>query len=364
MNHFMMLIKISLFMIVALSNIILPQSADEMSKVANTKNKQIQKLDFGDFVYDTEFSPDGTVFAASGYDVIVKLWDTKNWQLLFELKQAELVNEIAFSPSSKILATVTNELAKGGLSNTKIWFWDVKTGENIAIYKEDNVPRGGIASIAYSPNGKVMGVGFSKGLVKLIDVENLSDIKVINENFPNLDSSIMSLSFSPDGRQLAISTGATGRDADSGNIRVLDVKTGNTLLKLKEFGVGFSTAFSTDGKILVVSGSNYNRKTDVRDTSLIFYSTNDWKEIRKLDKFPAGYGGLAFSKDGKLLVSAGSDEYEEGYGVWLLDMNQMKVVKKYSGSSSIITSMAMSSDSKLIALGDEDGKIKIYENDK
>jgi WD40 repeat protein len=334
---------------------------------------QTRNLDFSQPVGSIVFSRDGKFFAAasrrlSKTEIVTTVWDTQTWGEKFDVKSdRSAVELISFSPSSRLFAILLSDL-----DAVEIIFIDTSTGNPLGKYMDKTKLNPRISNyiwgMAFSPDEKTLAIGQESGTVKrtvkLLDIEDLKNITVRKDNVFSSSARNVSLSFSPDGRYLAFAT-ISGTNQDEGKIIVLDLNNGKELLNSKEFGWGYFASFSPDGKMLVASGMDYNDKTKTRDNSLIFYDTTTWKEIKRLIKYPAGIAGLNFSKDGRLLASARGHDDEPGrYEVVLLDTIKMKTVKKYSNSFQDINAMAMSPDGKLVAVGNEKGIVKIFDNDK
>jgi WD40 repeat protein len=102
---------------------------------------------------------------------------------------------------------------------------------------------------------------------------------------------VNSLSFSPDGKLLASTTGWPGEDHSA---RIWEVETGKELHELPAEYLG-SVAFSRDGKTLAVAPG---------DATVHLYDAKTGKELPESARRMVRSQRLAYSPDGKLLVVA------------------------------------------------------------
>ncbi len=111
------------------------------------------------------FSPDGKILATIGGDQKVAiLWDVATDKKLHTLRLNDLGRAIAFSPDSRLIATVDVK---------KVVLWDVATGKNRWTWKW-SAELSGLTNfhVAFSPDGTILATGYSAGkdLPILIDV--------------------------------------------------------------------------------------------------------------------------------------------------------------------------------------------------
>jgi WD40 repeat protein len=109
------------------------------------------------------FSPDGKIFVTGSRDTSVCLWDVekagKDWKPRATISAGPFTPvALAFSPDGHALAVGTT--ADKGLAN--LFLIDPKAGKLLASYRLD----GTVMTLAYSPDGKTLVTGDSKGRIK------------------------------------------------------------------------------------------------------------------------------------------------------------------------------------------------------
>jgi DNA-binding beta-propeller fold protein YncE len=142
---------------------------------------------------------------------------------------------------------------------------------------------------------------------------------------------------------------ATAGWGDDGSIRVLDSKTGDLSLTIPadEGGVG-SMVVSDDGKVIASSGSGNDagvRLWDATNGKLVF-------------EFPKTDRALAFSPDGRLLVTTSGDEDSVDVQVW--DIATRKISMRLAGHVESASCAAFSPDGKKLATAG-DWTVKVWD---
>ena len=216
-------------------------------------------------------SPDGTLVASVADDMACKLWDAESGKLVRELRGhrektphnfTSMLYAVAFSADGKLLAT--------GDKVGHVVVWDVETGKELAaveapvMYTWDPVQRlhsiGGIRSLAFSPDGRLLAVG-GMGKVGNIDhLEGKSRVEVFDweagkraVEFPGdkFNGLVNALRFAPDGSWLL---GAGG--AGEGFLQFYDVAAKKVLRQEKLPMHVHDVALSESGDAIYSVGHN------------------------------------------------------------------------------------------------------------
>ncbi|MGZ5348517.1 MAG: WD40 repeat domain-containing protein, partial [Solirubrobacterales bacterium] len=188
----------------------------------------------GGEVKSLAFSPDGQTLAAVTAGGSLTLWDVDSRSRLQGPRGVDSEAEVSFSRDGATLATHDS---KGGVR-----FWDVATGADLGEIGAD----GDFAGLAFSADGALVAFGqFTKGGAQVWDVAKRSMVASMEGGDKNEDATV---ALSPDGRMLAV--GGFGRV-----VRLWDVQTRKLVHELDQGGTGaFDLEFSPDGRTLVVSG--------------------------------------------------------------------------------------------------------------
>jgi WD40 repeat protein len=248
-------------------------------------------------------SPDGQVLATGSYYHEIKLWNLKTGKLLRTLAgNSHEVDALAISPDGKTLASggrfggpslapapgyvapkdIPCRASANGCEEIKLW--DLDTGKLRKTIRGDS---GGVKSLAFSPDGKMLATSSKK--IKLWDLDTGKLLRSLNE-----ESNARSIAFSPDGKTLA-----TGDY--NGTILLWDLKTKNPprIMSGNEAPSLF-VAFSPDGKMLASSGSSGGA---IKIWNL---QTQDLPQTIEGNSYQVS--ALAFSPDSQTIAAGGSDK--------------------------------------------------------
>ncbi len=183
------------------------------------------------------YSPDGRLLAlgfsdpeASAAGGRLQLLELETLTPAITLPTAGGILSIAFSPDSKLLATM----------GTDIQIWDLETEEIIATLTEHIQPVGNSSVLEFSPDGRLLASAGYDARVILWDAATWKPVHRLSGH----EGRLVSLSFSSDGRRLA-SCGVFDNRCN-----LWDVETGQPLARF----TGITADFSPDDQTLAIGG--------------------------------------------------------------------------------------------------------------
>lgn len=294
------------------------------------------------------FSPDGQMLALASADKSIKLWDivTRQPMLSFQARKYEADYppvSMAFSPDSKTVAS--------GGDDVKIW--NIESGQKQTITGPIESAFKNTFSVAFSPDGNILAsgicreysdpeVGCVKGEIKLWNAETGRFLRAIKGN-----PSEVLLVFSPDGSTIASLESWSYWDKTPKSITLWSVQNGEVVKSINSAGSEVSSiAFSPDGKTLVSGGL---------DESVKIWSLATGRLVKSFDGHYSSVFSVTFSPDGKTIASGGFDETVR---IW--DVKTGREIRSLEGHNDSITSISFSSDGKSLVTGSEDDTVKIW----
>ncbi len=193
---------------------------------------------------------------------------------------------------------------------------------------------GAVATVAFSPDGRLIATSGAKGDVRLWDCQTHREVR----RFKPRGKRLRRLVFSPNGRLLA----GSEHMWDEPKVCIWDVKEGSLMHELEGYGgfLGPSLAFSPDGKLLVTPHDDGNVRM--------------WEVASgNLSATLKGHTGLvisvAFSPDGKTLATG---SYERNIKLWNIATQQEVATLDLPGSC---LTLRFSPDGRALAAGSVNG---------
>ena len=322
--------------------------------------------------YGVVFEPQGKRLYAGGYQGVQAL-DVQTGRLLFQLPHGHVVGHVALTSDGKLLAA--GEGSYPGSPSTKttydVLLWDLGTRSPLPVLKGHT---GQILGVAFHPTKKAELASVSvDGSVKIWDVRACRLLRSLPHKQP-----IWAVAYSPSGDYLA----AAGKD---GTIFLWDGQLNlKGELSTPDLQKAEALAFSSDGKRLLSSGGEnlvawdlekrepvitVNVKANITgiafhkrvlalstlDRSLLVLDAETGKELLPpLRGYTSPVEGVAFSPDGRHLVSTGSQII-----VW--DALPSGEIFTLRDSVLTINTLAISPDEKRLVSGGDDKIVRIWD---
>ena len=189
-------------------------------------------------------------------------------------------------------------------------------------------PEASVTSVAVSPDGSLVASDSFDGRVRLYDARTGAMVRAIDTGGGR------GVVFAPDGRRLA----CAGYHMDK-LVGVYDVTTGKLLRKLAGHTEleTYAIAFSPDGKLLASAGT---------DKQILVWELRTGALRHRLANQALPVTALAFSPDSATLASGGGDK-----AVRLWDMASGQMRRSLSGHGDWVTTVVFSADGRTIASG-------------
>ncbi len=322
--------------------VVMKPNRNELTVVESPSGRQLHTLtpsgDVG-VVQRSRFNGDGTMLAViygPSDDQLqtpstsltrgsaIKIWDVKNGRELRSFTPSEVANDADFTSDGRLIGTVSY---MGQIS-----LWDAQSGSKVRDLTAS--PLGAFT------NPVVVKPGQMPTMPNMADITAMMTNVIGTMSAGTMGQKVTSLAFSPDGRTLA-----TGGVETKANIDIAAMMSG--AMSGKRPKKGSKTPDSADiMKDLKVETVGQVQLWDVATG----------REIGAIKGHGRGVSKVAFSRDGKLLASGGTDNTIK---IW--DVAARTEVRTLTGHTASIESMDFTPDGSLLASATEDGSTFLWD---
>jgi WD40 repeat protein len=300
-------------------------------------------------VVGVAITADGKTAATAGKDGTVRIWDAVSGAEKHVLKLGGAAAGVAFLDGGKKLVSAD--------ATGEVYVWDAPTGKVVDRFAAH---KGGVTSLALSPDASTLATGGADSSVRLWDTSDWTRAKVLTGH----SGWVLGVWFVNEGKQL-LSTSRGGIWAPPGrspdgdaHFRLWDLATGKAV-PAPNLRATTAVAFTLDGKRAVshISANNNGRIQE--------WEVATGRKLNDIDSLqPEGAGALprAFSPDTAWLVAVPAYSGPGGGAtLHVLDTRMWTSAATLKGHFGWVNAAAFSADGRTLVTGGEDGKAIVWD---
>jgi WD40 repeat protein len=323
----------------------------------------VKKIHVPGLLMDAVFSDDGQLIATGSNDRYARVWqisDGKEFTQPFNHEKEGLVSYVKFMNNSNCLISFAAKIHTWSLndkSDQSCFQAEYPAGD----YSPDTTPN---RRVLVSPTGKYIVQENQDGII----IEKWEGFGIGKKVMTIPSRNYNFIGFSQDENVFL----TVGGDHTA---RVWDIVEGKERSRFSYDGdiivheVGpqipiHSLSLSPDGNLFMIGVQNTNANSEIEEKNLLRVFTTSGVTAQVQFDFSEIADCMAISSDNRFVVSAGKDKHQQlqyvtDYSVRVAELDTGKEIAKLSLDRDI-TSVAFSRDGKLIAVGTDDSKVRLW----
>lgn len=291
-------------------------------------------------VFSVKAGGNGKTAISASRDNTIRIWDLASAKELHRFGENEdRFFQIAMSRDGRLLAT-------GRADDEAIVLRDLDTGKELGQLSRQQT---GVSSLALSGDGRLLASMALDGTICLWDTAGTKLLREIGQQQQN-NSGMTSLAFSHDAKLLA-------SVSEQNTICLWEVASGKQLHKFSTQGQQEGTyriVFSPDGRTLFSTG---------QDNSVCLWAADTGKLLHKFEQQSVVsregmiiWEALALSADGRLLATIGPDN-----SIQTWEVATRKELRKFQGHQGSVASLAFTPDGRTLLTGSLDTTVLAWD---
>jgi serine/threonine protein kinase/WD40 repeat protein len=304
--------------------------------------------------FSVSFSSDGKTLAVGWWDGRVELWDVpgRRWVRALTDHERPHVGRVAFSPIRNLLAATSEHMM--------VTLYDLDSGRESILWQAPPQAEWNVRDLSFSQDGSrlVIYAGSNPECADAVWVVNVSSSRIEGPHSAGCSQHdydhFGAARLSPDNRRLYLAHNDYLNQRYS--IRCIDPSTGEEFWKTPwqtlAQNLGLMTLdISPDGQVLA-SASGFT------ETTIHLWETANGEHLKALEGHTVCVYDLAFTRDGRHLISAGGDQT-----IRFWDTSAWTNTTVLRGHTDEVWSIASSDPAQLIASVSKDGDLKLWKKD-
>jgi WD40 repeat protein len=284
-------------------------------------------------VHSVSFSPDNRFIVSASSENLLRVWASGALVRVFPDQQKAL----GFLPDNRTVVSV-------GVDGALNWY-DVATGETVQVLRAPD----GEKFDQISPDGRLAMSWRERGDLRLWD----TGTGIVIQTLPGDIYGTPPLAiFSSDGRWLL----RRGDRGESEHLNIWSLDAGREVRSIQTDSETLLTlALSRDGRLALSGGCDATSLKVCEPSALKLWDTVSGGLLHAFEGHPRSIRAAAFSADGKMAASGGS---EGSVRVW--DVATHRLIRALVGHTGAVHALAFSSDGARLVSGSNDGTMRVW----